>query len=215
MPFYIITIVISFLASLGALGAKKNRTLIFFSFAFFLFLSAIVEYIGWRMSAKYYHTLALYNFFTFFEFIFYLFFFRALFDSPKIKRIIFIVIICYFICTLVNILFFQGRSTFHTYTYLLGCTLMVIFSIVYFNLLLRVPETGSLIKNPFFWIVAGLLVFYTCNFTLSGLDNYIAKTIKYYTKFLFLITDLLNTLLYTLFTIGFLCKMNFRKLTSL
>jgi len=214
MPFYIIVIIISFFTSILGLLVKDNRIPVLISFSFFLFLSAVVESIGWKMSAKYYNTIALYNFFTLFEFIFYLFFFRSVFTSNRMKKMILIAIVFYAVCALLNIFFIQ-RGSFHTYTYVLGCILVVIFSIAYFYFLFRFPETGSLVRNPFFWIGIGLLFYYTCTFSLYGLENFITEKMKFYNKLLFLVSDLLNISLYTLFSIGFLCKINFRKLSGL
>jgi len=214
MPYYIKVIIISFVASLLGLLVKTNRIVILIFFSFFLLLSAVVEYIGWKMSVKNYNNLALYNFFTLFEFIFYLFFFRSILAGKKMKRLILIIMIIYCVCGLLNILFLQ-KGAFHTYTYVLGCMLVAIFSIVYFYFLFRFPETGSLAKNPFFWIGIGLLFYYTCTFSLYGLDNFITNSMHFYNRILRRTGDLLNVLLYTLFSIGFLCKINFRKLSGL
>jgi hypothetical protein len=216
MPFYVIAIFISFLASLaGLMLVKENRVPIFFFFSFFLFLTIAVEYVGSAMSAHNRNNVTLYNLFTVFEFTFYLFFYRTLFANPAMKKIITGVIILYIGFALLNILFIQGRSIFQSYTYILGCTMMVAFSIFYFYFLFRFPETTSLTKNSFFWIVAGLMFYYTCTFSLYGLENFITSKIRYYNKMLLFISDLLNALLYTLFSIGFLCKINFRKLLGL
>jgi hypothetical protein len=214
MPLYIIFIIVSFFASILGLQVKENRTPVLISFSFFLFLSAVAEVIGWEMSERYISNLALYNFFTMFEFLFYLFFFRSVFSSSRMKKIILIAIVSYFICDLVDIFFIQ-KGSFHSYTYVLGCTLVVIFSITYFNFLFRFPETGSLAKNPFFWIGIGLLFYYTCTLPRYGLQNFITNIAPYYDNLLTLIGDLLNIVLYSLFSIGFLCKINFRKLLRL
>jgi len=157
------------------------------------------------------NTVALYNFFTLFEFIFYLFFFRSVFSSSRMKKIIFIAIIAYLVCALVNISFVQ-KGNFHSYTYVLGCILVAIFSIAYFYFLFRFPDSGSLVKNPFFWVGIALLFYYTCTIPVYGMQNFITVTVKHYNTMLTRIEDFLNVLLYTLFSIGFLCKINFRKL---
>lgn len=171
----------------------------------------MVEITGWQMALKSYHTISLYNFFTFFEFIFYLLFFDLIFAEKKIKKIVRWSVIFYVVCGVLNILFVQ-TDTFHSYTYVLGSVLIVIYSIVYFYYLFRFPETGSLVKNPFFWIVIGLLFYYTCTISLYGLQNFIRDTLPYYDRILTITGDFLNVLLYTLFSIGFLCKNNIRRL---
>ena len=216
MPIYIPFILISFIASLvGLLLVKESRTPILIIFSFFLLTSLSVEYIGWRMIVHGGKTAMLYNIFSTSEFIFYLFFFRSLLESLKMKKIIFATALFYPVIALLNIFIYQGTETFHTYTYVLGCILVVIFSIIYFYYLLRLPEKVSLTRNPYFWIVTGLLFFHTCAFSLIGLSNFIAEKMGFYNNLLTIISDILNSLLYTLFTIGFLCQINLRKSSRL
>ena len=216
VPFYIIVIFISFIASIAGLAlVKENRTPRMFFFTIFLLSSLLVEYFGWKMSSHNGNTIALYNYFTLFEFCFYLLFMRTAFSNMLIRRIIIFVVAGYFIFTVINIFYIQGKNNFHSHTYVLGCTLIVIFSIVYFNSIFRHPETGSLTRNSHFWITTGLMFYYTCTFSLYGLENFITKTIQQYNTLLFFIGDLLNILLYTLFSIGVLCKINTRKLLRL
>lgn len=214
MPFYIIVIIISFFTSLIGLSVKENRIPVLISFSFFLLLTAAVEYIGWKLSMKYINTIALYNFFTLFESVFYLLFFRAVFSSSRMKKTILTAIIAYFVCWVLNILFVQ-KGIFNSYTYVLGCILIVVFSIAYFYFLFRFPESGSLIKNPFFWIGIGLLFYYTCTIPVYGMQNFITITVRHYNWILTFIEDVLNIMLYSLFSIGFLCKINFRRLLGL
>jgi hypothetical protein len=214
MPFYIIIIIISFFVSLLGLLVRENRTLPMVLFPFFLFLTSAVEYAGWKLSQTAHHTLLLYNLFSCFEFTFYLFFFTYI-VKKEARKILFLVLPLYLIITMLNIFFFEGKSGFHGYTYMLGCMLVVVFSISYFYFLFRFPDTGSLAKNPFFWIGIALLFYYTCSFSLYGLQNYIIKTMTHYDKVLEVTGDILNILLYTLFSIGFLCKINIRRLLGL
>ena len=212
MPVYIIAIIISFFASIIGMVVKENRNPPFIFFPVFLLLTVIVEYYGAELSGRGVHTVGLYNIFTFCEFLFYMVFFRYLFQSATVKRNILLVMLVYFVITITNILFFQGKTQFHSYTYMLGCLLIVGLSIFYFYFLFRFPETGTLTQNPYFWIVTGLMFFDTCTFTFYGLNNFIADTMQHYDWVMFFVSDFLNILLYTSFTIGFLCKINIRKL---
>lgn len=216
MPIYLIFIILSFLASVvGLILVKENRQRALYLFSFFLLTSSIAEYIGSSMSANNYNNISFYNFFTLYEFIFYLYFLRSIFTSQLMKKILAYVITGYLLLTLCNIIFVQGLNTFHSHTYVLGCTLIVLFSIIYFYRLFRFPETGGLTKNPFFWIVIALMFYYTCTFSIFGLENFITESMGYYYRLLFIITDLLNGLLYSLYIIGFLCQINLRKLLRL
>ena len=211
MPYYLVVIVISFIASMISLTIKENRVAPLTFFPLFLLLSVLVEFYGTKLSEKNVNTLSLYNFFTLFEFIFYLIFFRYIMQSAQIKKATLIVALLYFFIGASNILFYQGKDSFHTYTYMLGSIIIVVFSILYFNFLFRLPDSGKLTKNPYFWIVTGLMFFETCTFTVYGLNNFIAKTMRQYDWVLLFVSDFLNVSLYTLFTIGFLCRVKIRK----
>lgn len=216
MPIYIPFILISFLGSLvGLVLVPENRIPILMIFSFFLLASLSVEFIGWRMIVHGGKTAMLYNIFSTSEFVFYIFFFRFLLTNYKIKKMALFSALIYLVTALWNIFFYQGTGTFHTYTYVVGCILVVIFSVVYFYYLLRLPEKISLTKNPYFWIVTGLIFFHTCAFSLIGLSNIITEKMGLYNNLLTYISDILNSLLYTLFTIGFLCQINLRKLLRL
>jgi len=211
MPVYLLVIIISFFASLIGMSVKKNRVRPLIFFPFFLLMTVTVEYLGDRWSSKEINTNLLYNFFTVFEFIFYLFFFWYLFQNKSIKRVIIIIIPLFCVTAIINIFFFQGKTGFHAYTYMLGCLVIDIFSILYFYLLFRYPDTGTLTENPYFWIVTGIMFFETCTFTLYGLNNIIAQTMLHYGWFLQSVSDILNILLYTSLTIGFLCRLKIQK----
>jgi hypothetical protein len=175
----------------------------------------MMEYIGESMASRNQNNTFYYNLFSLFEFAFYIFFFTFLFHNRLVKKINRLVLIFYIIITTINIFFVQGMYTFHTYTYILGCIIIVTFAIIYFYLLFRFPETGKLTRNPYFWIVAGLMFYHACSFSYMGLQNFITRTIQQYNWVLFFVQDILNVLLYTSFTIGFLCKISIRKSSAL
>ena len=190
--------------------AKRNRTRLMIAMSVFLALTCIVELIGAWMSYHSYHNARLYSSFTFFEFVFYQCLFRWELRSPKIKFIITIVLLFYLVCGLLNIFLIQ-KDDFQSYNYVLGCIIIVVWSVVYFNSLFRVPENESLVRMPFFWIAIGVMFYYTCTFSIYGLHNFITSTMNYYNRVLTFIEDLLNITLYTLFTIGFLCHIRIPK----
>jgi len=190
---------------------KENRKMPLVLFPGFLLITFIGEYYGVQSSARNQNNLLFYNLFTLFEFVFYLFFFWLICRGRKVKRMNFLIMICYLVITLINIFFYQGRHDFHSYTYILGCILVVVNAIQYFYFLFRLPESVSLARNPFFWIAIGLMFYYTCTFSLYGLTNFIIEN-GYYNKLFTTIGDILNILLYSLYIIAFLCSINLRRL---
>ena len=202
---YMFFIAASFLVSLLVYIKPKASPFYLKLFPPFLFATLIVEGLGSYLYSIGKNNISLYNFFTVFEFLFYLYIISLVISNPKMKKIIRITAILYVIVAMVNILFFQKMKTFHTITYSLGCLVVVVFCIYYFLELFRLTKSVKLINSPTFWICSGLLFFYCCGFPLYGLINYWSGISKLLVRNFDEIFTILNIFLYTLFTVAFLC----------
>lgn len=205
LPIYIYFIALSFLVSLSVF--HKFRGFLFYLKLFppFLFATLIAEISGSYLWSVGKNNLSLYNFFTAFEFCFYLWIISLVINNIRAKKIIRIVSVFYALSAIANILFIQKMKTFHTVTYSFGCLLVVAFCIYYFFELFRIPKSIKLKNNPAFWICSGLLFFYCCGFPLYGLINYWSGISTLITNSFDHIVTILNIFLYSLFTIAFLC----------
>jgi hypothetical protein len=207
LPPYMYIVVASFITSLTVYYKPKLSSFYLKLFPPFLFLTVIVEVIGAYLMYVRQNNLTIYNFFTTFEFCFYLAIISMIIINKRVKQIIRITIVLYALAAVTNIVFIQTMKQFHTVTYSLGCLLVVAFCVYYFLELFRFPRSIKLFNMPAFWICTGLLFFYCCTFPLYGLNNYwmtsgISKLVlQNFTK----IISILNVFLYSLFTIAFLC----------
>ncbi len=207
LTFDLYFIFICFMVSLSVYFRSKPSYPYLKLFPPFLLATVIIEVWGSYLGSIGENNAVVYNFFSTFEFCFYLFVISLLVNSPRVKKIIRVVIPVYFLSAITNILFIQGMKTFHTVTYSSGCLLIVAFCIYYFFELFRLPKSENLVRNPAFWICSGLLFFYCCGFPLFGLINLWSKIPqlrvirKNFTDFV----TILNILLYSLFMIAFLC----------
>jgi hypothetical protein len=203
---------LSFLTSL--LIFKRPETPFYLKlFPGFLLITISVEFLTlylWNLSMENYQA---YNYFTAFEFCFYLFIFSKIIRTPRVRRIITYTIIPYLTLALANILFFQ-KNTFHSITYSLGCLLIVTCAIYYFFELFQSPSSIRLTKEPSFWISSGLLFYYCCSLPFIGLTGLLSTMPKIFLNNVYYILIGINVLLYSLFTIAFLCKIPIRKYIS-
>jgi hypothetical protein len=209
IPLYLVFVFISLLASL-TIYFQKLKLNYLKVFPVFLFITILVELTGQLLKMLGLRNVLLYNFFTVFEFEVYLIILYMIIRSSNAKKIILAFIWIYPILSVLNILYFQA-GTFHTFTYSIGCLLIVGFCIYFFLELFKYPRFINLIKEPAFWICSGLLFFYCCSFPLLGLINYLYSASSVILENLTSILAILNVLLYSLFTIAFLCKVKFRK----
>jgi hypothetical protein len=202
LDVYIITF--CFLVSLSVYFKLDPSYLYLQLFPPFLLATILVEIWALHLGSIGKNNVTLYNFFSTFEFCFYLRIISLIINQKKMKRIISVTIIFYAFAATANILFIQKMKTFHTITYALGCLLIVLFCIYYFFELFRLPKSVKLKNTPAFWICSGLLFFYCCGFPLYGFINYWSG-IKLIAKNFDKIFTILNIFLYSLFTIAFLC----------
>lgn len=209
-PIQYYFIALSLLASI-IVFIKKELSGYLKLFPFFLTVTLIVEIAGWWFTEHNMETAAFYNFFSLFEFVFYMYVLKNIILSQRIKTVISYTIIIYSVLTLINIFFIQKINTFHTLTYSIGCLLIVIISMYYFFELFKSPSAVNLKKEPAFWIASGLLFFYTCTLPFFGLANYINSVLPVLVRNFKSILSMLNVLLYSLFTVAFLCRIKMRK----
>ncbi len=55
---------------------------------------------------------------------------------------------------------------------------MILFSVIYFGLLLRNPIEQRLFSHPMFWVNSSILFFFSCTFILSLSMSYIAEVLR-------------------------------------
>ncbi len=180
------------------------------TFPLFIFVTLIVEITAWLLFKNRINVNLLYCFFTAFEFEYYLFIISFSLYRKKAKKIIAWVLAVYPLLVIINVFFIQPNG-FHTITYSLGCLLIVAACIYYFFEIFQSTRSVNLVKEPPFWICSGLLFFYCCTFPLIGLWNHLSGLSDIILTNLNAIMQVLNILLYSLFSIAFLCRFPFRK----
>ena len=112
----------------------------------------------------------------------------------------------FLVFTFINIFYIQGFRKFHTISYRVGAIMVVTWCYLYFRQLMQSSEQIILIKNPFFWISSGLLIFYPgFFFYFSAFDYIVYRKIKYSGELFTIISNTVNILLYSFFVIALLC----------
>jgi hypothetical protein len=202
---------LSLLASL-ALFFQKGVPRYFRLFPFFLAVMIAVELYGMSLNYKGSSNILLFNFFGAFAFEFYLFILWNIIQRPLAKKIVLGILIAYPLAALINILYIQTNS-FHSYTFSVGCLLIVGVCVYYFLELFQLPKSIDLLREPAFWICSGLLFFYSCTFPLFALTNYLYSASNIILRNLSAVLIIINILLYALFTIAFLCRLRLKKLS--
>ncbi len=204
ISFYLYIIAISIIVGL-AFFKRLNPPVIRW-FVPFLILTLAVEICG--MWLRFHHTnnARLYNVFTSIEFMFYSLVFRQAVDNIRLKKVILYAAIIFPFLVLLNIIFLQPFTKFHTITFRAGSVMVITWCYLYFRQLMRSEEFAPLFKNPFFWISTGLLFFYAGSFFFMSSDLLMYINLPYNSDFWFALNDTLNIILYTAFLISFVCQ---------
>lgn len=134
------------------------------------------------------------------------------FEKPGVKKIVLYSIPVFIGVNVVLSLTLQKMDVVNTYAFMLLTVLVLSWVLYYFYELMREYKSPSLTRMPFFWINAGNLFFYPGMFFLMSFLNVLIENDPALLSILYnLINRLMNYLLYTLFTIGFLCTVRKQK----
>lgn len=213
IPAYLYFILLGFLASLFVF-TQRSAPLYQRLFPFFLFTSILVECTAVYLHDRNVSNLPLYNSFMVLEFGFYLFVLKEIIRSERVKATMQWVVFSFLLIAIVNLLFFEGAKDFNSVNYSLGCLLIVLYCVSFFYELFTLPESVDLIREPSFWIISGLLFHYSTSFPLMGMLNFLSGLPPFLMEGLYLWLTWTNILLYSLFTIAFLCRIRIRNSIS-
>lgn len=210
IQFGVYIIALSFTISLIYL-LKQPKPNKLSSFTFFLLATTLVELSANYLSSKSISNLSLYNLFSIFEFVFYIFTIRQFIRRPLAKKIFIVLMVAYGLAAGINIFLIQGIQVFNSVTYAAGCLLVVLCCAYYFVEILFRPTPVTLVRMPNFWICSGLLFFYAVSFPIYGFTNFVMSLPHALLKNFNLFIQILNIILYTMFSIAFLCRFKVTK----
>jgi hypothetical protein len=171
-----------------------------------LIITFIVEFIAFIMLRFYkINTTIIFHFFYPVEFILIALFYQKSISNTFVKKVALISIVMHPIISVYWSLYVQRVGEYNSYVSMLSAILIIFYSSFLIFELFR-KQSQKLFNVPSFWISTGLLFFYAGSFFIMGILNYLLKNDKSTATQLFLINQLLNFLLYSLYIIGFLCK---------
>lgn len=188
--------------------AARLRGTVFIWFIPFLILTNIQEW-GSRygyMSIGGSNAISL-NLFTTLEFVFYAWlFYQEASSCIRRKKIIYLTFVL-LAGVIINMIFFQSPLKFHSYSYLLGSIIIITFCLWFFKDLMSGDRFVELLSYRMFWVSSGLLFFYMGMFVCFTLFEFLSTQIlsEYFIIFNILM-NVFNIILYTCFTISFLCR---------
>lgn len=174
---------------------------------FFLLLTLFAECAGPLHLLRFHGNNHLFfNVFTAVEFVYYSWMFSRVLYRKKEKRLVAATLAGFILFTACNIVFIQGTGRFHTISYRVGALMIATWCFLYFRQLVRGRGPIRPVADPFFWISAGLMFFYLgFFFYFNAFDYIVYNHVAFHEQLWSIISNTLNTLLYSCFTIALLC----------
>ena len=181
------------------------------AFLFFLIYTLISELVATWLVTHGKHNTNLYNIYGVVQLIFYVYLLSNFIQNKRLIKICRIVQFSYLFLALMNVLLFQKFSKYNTITYAFGCLIIVALSIFYFFELFKQKKILNLSRESPFWISTALLFYFSCSFPIIATVNIIQNVPELIINSIQTLLLLMNILLYSLFTIAFLCRIKIRK----
>lgn len=136
------------------------------------------------------------------------------------KNMLFITIISAFF-EIINLVFIQKKVGLNPINFSIQCLITVVFCIYYFFELFRKAEDPSLSRLPSFWITTAILFNIVLGFPFFAFMSFMEPRTKQNdvsSRIIFdnivTIYNIIITITYTLYSIGFLCRIRIKKYTS-
>ena len=210
IPVYVLLIILCFIIALLS-KLQKHPPHYINTFIIYISITIILEIIAWFYSLQKRNNLIYYNFYMTLNFPYLIYLIRSFLINDKVKNTLRWIATLYPVPALLNMIFIQGFHKFNTYSFILGCIIIVMACIFYFYERIKYPGPQSLLHDPTFWISTSLLFYYTCSLPLTGILNTISGMPFYVYKTILFINVVINTILYLLFSISFICNLIFRR----
>lgn len=209
MLIYFTTSTVSELVCLlfAILCLLKDTSIIWRSMILYLLITCVAELFGKFIAIKTHNNQWVYNIFLLFEGGFTHLMFSNLFRKYINSKPIIICGFALFLICYIAEMSHHGFFKYNNFTYFFMSILFVLYALYYYYLLLRDNDTIILKYSAEFWWVAGTLFFYFGN-TVCNLFNSQLDTLQIFPNYqlAYLIFNVLNIILYGLWSYSFICR---------
>jgi len=156
----------------------------------------------------------LYNVFMLVEFWTYAWFFRTILQNRLLKKLIGYYLVLLPIFWIVVVFFVFGIGHWNSYLSITGSLFTVCMAAAFYYQLFTAPDLIRLTVSAEFWIATALIIFYACNLPYLGMLNFITGEYLSLARNLLMVLQVLNIVMYSLFTLAFLCRIRTMKSSS-
>ncbi len=216
---YLVPLVLSAIASLKSF--RQHWSLPFRSFSLFLILSLIIETAAilwkWGLNKTDYwnyspSNLWIYNAFTPIRFAFiFVFYYQILNNSQKRLRLMFLAASALIIFSFLNYFFLQTPHHVNSWAIVPVNIFTIYLALAFFYMVLHENKIISLRSSPEVWISLGCFLYYSGTLPFFMFYDYLIQVQSPILGSFIYINDFLNIVMYSMYSIAFLCRPQIQK----
>ena len=220
--FYLLPLFLSFLSSLSSFRLDWPKPFRWFCIFLLATLTTEIFAVLWKYQLHHtswwnysFNNLWIYNLYLLPQYLFYIYFFSSIVNLRFVKVLRFPM--AFLLCSVAAVDLFWGRQLFlvNYFTIITANFIVIFFSVSYFVQLMRASGVIRLAREPAVWISIGAFIFHLGSLPCFILLNYLSSGNVVLSLSLFRIIIVLNTLMYTLYSIAFICTKKFPTQPSL
>lgn len=209
---YLIPVFLSALVSLKSFGQKwpshyKTFSILLIGVLFIEVFSFVWESLakteGWPYSNN---STWMYNIFLFVQYPLYMRFYYKALNAPRAKKAIIGLAVIYVLFGIINLIYIQGLFQSNSYTLVMASVIVIFLLLAYFEQVRKSREIIRLSEHPLVWISLGAFVYHAgCGPYMLSI-NFLSKNDPSLAIALYFIYMSLIFVMYSLYTIAFLCN---------
>jgi hypothetical protein len=203
-----ITVISEWCAFISAIFFLRKRTTSWQFFILVLFLTICVETTGWYLA--YFSSGGnnwIFNILLLINDCFSIWLFSKAEPMRKIRKPLYLLIVCFIVFAICNLMFIEGTQKYNGYTEVLGDIMQATISCWFFYEVLREEKFRDLFRYEYFWLANGLLFCSLGSVVLYIFPDYLyAFYLNTKINVYGYINYLLNILLYGSLIIAFICR---------
>jgi hypothetical protein len=146
-----------------------------------------------------------YNSFMLVEYVLYAWYFSFIIESKKIKKIVRYFIFLMPEIWMATIFLAFGMKRWDSYMVMFGDCFLIILCVINFYELFASEKLIDLKTSPEFWISVGTFVYSCCELPITGILNFLGENYASLVSQLENVLQILNIIMYSIFTYAFLC----------
>ena len=203
-------IYISFIAAsviTGLLLVKKASPVWNKALVFFLMVTLFNEVLCYFLKKRAVNTIAFYNCYSYFRFPMLAWIYFDVLKKQRIQRPVFVSFLVLTVLLFIfNLFFYKSFFVLHSSYFLAGGIYVIILSLIYTYSLMDKDSLQNPLREPFFWISSGFLLYFLGALPFIGAIKLLTKYNTVLASQQLIITKSMSIVLYSLITIGFVLQ---------